>query len=594
MIGKELVLLVAAVAVAALLLAAGQQLLPQPERLAYGEPLPYLKVQRDGNFVKVSAADAAGVPFSRAYLYVNGRLAGINSTLARCGDRVEAALVYASGVRRAAGEVVCTRPVEAPPEERFRFAGTHGAIQEIVDTYRVESPVAGVPLGVSGWCRWVQPDLSGALPWWEVERRIRESWEERVYVYVTRPDVSMVPDQPVALRTGGLSLGPVPGADYRMIELPYCRPRTHPAEVPDCRDEVSFKLAKAPTAPDSSFIAIGNRTYTARKWSKTEHVRYDYGDRDPDIAWIDVWYHYVYAEVRDDRGRAVVPRTPVAFCYHIRVEEKPKEQIERKEVDKKPRLAGIAKFLAKGPDGKMHTYTMSVEVWLDDRGNVAAWRTTAIEYPGVEPNLNPDLLVELQPYGEIVISDPSGGYSIRLTHLAYTPGVESTLLQLSERALGGALTSAMQNVRNQLGEQLYQEWYKTYVLAAPALLSPGAYTEAPWRQLWGSIPKGFVTVVYGAAGGYSASGGLLPAYPGASGYAVVPDPTAIGVVVAATYGYLPVSIPPVRLPPGWPMAGAAAATLADGQGAARAADSKVVVTAGEALYTLEWVSPRVR
>jgi hypothetical protein len=592
-IGKELVLLVAAVAVAALLLAAGQQILQQPEKLAYGEPLPYLKVQRDGNFVKVSAADAAGVPFIRAYLYVNGRLAGINSTLARCGDRVEAALVYASGVRRAAGEVVCTRPVEAPPEERFRFAGTHGAIQEIVDTYRVESPVAGVPLGVSGWCRWVQPDLSGALPWWEVERRIRESWEERVYVFVTRPDVFMVPDQPVALRTGGLNLGPVPGADYRMIALPYERPCSNPVDcsIPRVSDTVSFKLAKAPTAPNSSFIAIGNRTYTARKWSKTEHVHYDYGDRDPDIAWIDVYYHYVYAEVRDDRGRAVVPRTPVAFCYHIRVQEKPREQSERKEVDKKPRLAGVAKFRAKGPDGKERVYTASIEVWYDDKGNVAAWRTTAIEYrEGAEPNLKPDLLVELQPYGEIVISDPSGGYSIRLVQLAYTPDVASTLLQLSERTLGGALTSAMQNVHDQLGDQLFQEWYKTYVLASPALLSPGAYTDAPWRQVWGSIPKKFVTVVYGAAGGYSASGGLLPAYPGASGYAVVPDPTAIGVVVAATYGYLPVSIPPVKLPSGWPMAGAAAATLADGQGA----DSKVTVTAGEALYTLEWVSPVVR
>jgi hypothetical protein len=302
-----------------------------------------------------------------------------------------------------------------------------------------------------------------------------------------------------------------------------------------------------------------------------------------------VYYHYVYVTVRDDTGRTVVPETLVAFCYHIRVEEKAKERSEKEEVDRKPRLAGVAKIRVNGPDGKTHDYTASIEVWYDDKGNVAAWRTTAIEYPGAEPNLRPDLLVEVHPYGEIVIGDPSGGYSVRLVQLAYTPDVASTLLQLSERALGGALTSAVQNVHDQLarqygaqGDQLFQQWYTTYVLAAPALLSPGAYAEAPWRQLWGSIPKEFVTVVYRAAGGYSASGGLLPAYPGASGYAVVPDPTAIGAVVAATYGYLPVSIPPVRLPSGWPMEGAAAAS------------ANATVTAGRALYTHEWVSPRAK
>ena len=101
-------------------LGAALHLWPSADQLAYGNPLPYLKVKFDRpvNAVKFWVEDFGGLPYERVWLYVNGRLAASGGpgtdAAAKCGDEVSAVVKYHSGVKKLEGRILCTKPIKAP------------------------------------------------------------------------------------------------------------------------------------------------------------------------------------------------------------------------------------------------------------------------------------------------------------------------------------------------------------------------------------------------------------------------------------------------------------------------------------------------
>ena len=118
MIGREVITLILSAAVAAVVVALAVGMLPGAGQLAYGNPMPVFKVAYSGGAVQLWVEDFAGVPYQRAYFYVDGRYVGSEPPggriTVRCGDRVAALVQYASGVKEVNGTVMCARPARAP------------------------------------------------------------------------------------------------------------------------------------------------------------------------------------------------------------------------------------------------------------------------------------------------------------------------------------------------------------------------------------------------------------------------------------------------------------------------------------------------
>jgi hypothetical protein len=106
---KAVIVLALSAAAAVWLMGAALHLWPDADQLAYGYPLPYLKVEfdRSANAVRFWVEDFGGVSYERVWLYVNGRLAASGGpgtdAAARCGDEVAAVVKYHSGVKEAGG-----------------------------------------------------------------------------------------------------------------------------------------------------------------------------------------------------------------------------------------------------------------------------------------------------------------------------------------------------------------------------------------------------------------------------------------------------------------------------------------------------------
>jgi len=154
MIGREVVVFVLSVAVAAVVVALAVRMLPGAGQLAYGSPMPVFKVAYSGGAVQLWVEDFAGVPYQRAYFYVDGRYVGSQPPggriTVRCGDRVAALVQYPSGVKEVNGTVMCAKPARAP-----------GGAPQTWDTYSVTMLYAyqiatgdlertGLPVSVTG------------------------------------------------------------------------------------------------------------------------------------------------------------------------------------------------------------------------------------------------------------------------------------------------------------------------------------------------------------------------------------------------------------------------------------------------------------
>jgi hypothetical protein len=119
-LAKAVLVLALATAAAVWLLGAALHLWPSADQLAYGNPLPYLKVKFDRpvNAVRFWVEDFGGLPYERVWLYVNGQLAASGgpgtAAAAKCGNEVAAVVKYHSGTKKLEGRILCTNPIKAP------------------------------------------------------------------------------------------------------------------------------------------------------------------------------------------------------------------------------------------------------------------------------------------------------------------------------------------------------------------------------------------------------------------------------------------------------------------------------------------------
>jgi hypothetical protein len=163
-LAKAVLVLVLSAAAAVWLLGVALQLWPNTDQLAYGNPLPYLKVKfdRPANAVKFWVEDFGGVPYERVWLYVNGRLAASGGpgtdAAARCGDEVAAVVKYHSGVKKLEGRILCTEPIKAPGGGQ-QFTNSHFEIRTALAAQDVagNADVTGLPVNIVGICR-VRPE----------------------------------------------------------------------------------------------------------------------------------------------------------------------------------------------------------------------------------------------------------------------------------------------------------------------------------------------------------------------------------------------------------------------------------------------------
>ncbi len=135
---------------------------PDTGQLAYGNPLPYLKVRMDSDAVRFWVEDFGGLPYERVWLYVNGQLVSSGGpgtdAAAKCGDEVAAVVKYHSGTKKLEGRILCTQPIKAPGG-RQQFTNSHFEIRTTLAAQDVtgNADITGLPVDIVGECR-VIPD----------------------------------------------------------------------------------------------------------------------------------------------------------------------------------------------------------------------------------------------------------------------------------------------------------------------------------------------------------------------------------------------------------------------------------------------------
>jgi hypothetical protein len=155
-LAKAVLVLVLSAAAAVWLLGAALHPWPSADQLAYGNPLPYLKVRMDSGAVRFWAEDFGGLPYERVWLYVNGRLAASGGpgtdAAAKCGDEVAAVVKYHSGTKKLEGRILCTQPIKASGgsevKRAFRLIQTTQAYRAMTG----DMDQTGPPLQFDGSC----------------------------------------------------------------------------------------------------------------------------------------------------------------------------------------------------------------------------------------------------------------------------------------------------------------------------------------------------------------------------------------------------------------------------------------------------------
>jgi hypothetical protein len=152
------IVLALSAAAAVWLMSVALQLWPNTDQLAYGNPLPYLKVKfdRSANAVRFWVEDFNGLQYERVWLYVNGRLAASGGpgtdAAAKCGDEVAAVVKYHSGTKKLEGRILCTQPIKASGggevKRAFRLIQTTQAYRAMTG----DMDQTGPPLRFDGSC----------------------------------------------------------------------------------------------------------------------------------------------------------------------------------------------------------------------------------------------------------------------------------------------------------------------------------------------------------------------------------------------------------------------------------------------------------
>ena len=154
---KAVLVFVLSTVAAVWLMGVALHLWPSADQLAYGNPLPYLKVRMDSGAVRFWVEDFSGLQYERVWLYVNGRLAASGGpgtdAAAECGDEVAAVVKYHSGVKKLEGRILCTQPIKAPGGAQ-RFTNSHFEIRMMLATQDVvgNADIAGLPVDIIGVC----------------------------------------------------------------------------------------------------------------------------------------------------------------------------------------------------------------------------------------------------------------------------------------------------------------------------------------------------------------------------------------------------------------------------------------------------------
>jgi hypothetical protein len=166
---KAVLALALSTAAAVWLLGVALHLRPSTDQLAYGNPLPYLKVCMDSGAAKFWVEDFGGFSYERVWLYVNGQLkaSGVpgTDTVAKCGDEVAAVVKYHSGIKKIEGRILCTKPIK-----------TAGGGQQIVNLHfevrtalaaqdaAGNADVSGLPIDVVESCEvWPRDDYYNSV-----------------------------------------------------------------------------------------------------------------------------------------------------------------------------------------------------------------------------------------------------------------------------------------------------------------------------------------------------------------------------------------------------------------------------------------------
>jgi len=223
-LAKAVLALALATAAAVWLMGVALHLWPNTGQLAYGNPLPYLKVSFDRpvNAVKFWVEDFGGLPYERVWLYVNGQLKASGGpgtdAAAKCGDEVAAVVKYHSGTKKLEGRILCTKPIKAPGGGETKLAFR---LIQVAKAYRAmtgDMDQTGLPLRFDGWCNIfvngigeasvaitaTRPDVvfcigttcgtSYTFKWKDVVRSIRQT---------VQIDVFKAPDAPASQLLGG-------------------------------------------------------------------------------------------------------------------------------------------------------------------------------------------------------------------------------------------------------------------------------------------------------------------------------------------------------------------------------------------------------
>jgi hypothetical protein len=155
---KAVLVLALFTAAAVWLMGVALHMWPDTGQLAYGNPLPYLKVKfdRPANVVRFWVGDFGGVQYERVWLYVNGRLAASGGpgtdAAAKCGDEVAAVVKYHSGVKKLEGRILCTQPIKASDGGLMK---REIRLIQVTQAYRAmtgDMDQTGPPLRFDGWC----------------------------------------------------------------------------------------------------------------------------------------------------------------------------------------------------------------------------------------------------------------------------------------------------------------------------------------------------------------------------------------------------------------------------------------------------------
>jgi hypothetical protein len=494
---KAVLVIVLSTAAAVWLLGVALQLWPDAGQLAYGNPLPYLKVKfdRSANAVRFWVEDFGGIPYERVWLYVNGRLASSGGpgtdAAARCGDEVAAVVKYHSGTKKLEGRILCTKPIKPPGDQMAEIITTNEAIETALDSYEPVAKQTGVPIALSGQCTYGGGGFAG-----------------KVYLRVTRTDVFLAPaNEKVWLQDYTFQLS---GEQTKSL---------------------AFRLGKVGTSPFTSFAAFTKGYYEA--WAQgiyEERVLYRIY---PDGAVVEKKY-YVYA------GGTGIERQLLAYCRVV--EEIKTVEVNATGLKALPSNATVnykAVLTIRYTDGTERKIGLAgtAEVWA--YGDTVGAKISKVRLPGENINLKEpweSMRIELydvrtnEKTGEVVITQTMTasqltnlyGFIFRSKEIADT--FTAYVMNQCGRGNHADLSCAV-------------DFYLNDLLGIP---------DRPIQQLvFGKIPYAAYTYSL-LATSYSVRMSTSVGYS-TVGFLGVPDPTSLGLYFY-TSPILPIKIPTAKTP----------------------------------------------